>query len=134
MMTAPVPTPDSVLRLCAAAAPRSPVLFVLVGVQVIAFAVGLSAVLRHGAPVNLYLSRGLMPARVNDGADPFVSPMQPLVLKVADLARGEWWRLLTYALVHYGLLHLLMNLYGHFALGTLVERMFGSIRFLVLYV
>src|SRR5438132_13041397 len=62
-----------------------------------------------------------------------ISPLQPLVLSVADLAQGQWWRLLTYGLVHYGLLHLGMNLYGHLALGRLVERMFGSARFLVLY-
>jgi len=34
-------------------------------------------------------------------------------------------------LFHFGGLHLAMNLYGHFALGRLVERMYGSVRFLV---
>jgi membrane associated rhomboid family serine protease len=109
---------------------RSPVLFTLVAAQVIVFIFGLAIVLREKAPLNQYLGSGVMPGQF--GQRP-ISPMQPLVLSVADLAQGQWWRLLTYGLVHYGLLHLGMNLYGHFALGRLVERMYGSVRFLVLY-
>jgi membrane associated rhomboid family serine protease len=111
---------------------RSPVLFTLVAAQVIVFIFGLAIVLRDKAPINQYLGSGLMPGQI-EHRPALVSPMQPLVLTVADLAQDQWWRLLTYGLVHYGLLHLGMNLYGHFALGRLVERMYGSVRFLVLY-
>ncbi len=108
---------------------RSPVLFTLVAVQAFVFILGLAVVMRDDAPLNIYLSRGVMPNQFGQAT----SPMEPLVLSVRDLARGEWWRLLTYALVHYGALHLLMNLYGHLALGRLIERMYGSARFLALY-
>jgi membrane associated rhomboid family serine protease len=57
-----------------------------------------------------------------------------LELWVPGLALGQWWRLVSYALVHFGGLHLAMNLYGHVALGPIVERMYGSVRFLALYV
>jgi hypothetical protein len=49
------------------------------------------------------------------------------------VAAGEWWRLLTYALVHGGALHLLCNSLGHRALGPPIERMIGSVRMLVLW-
>ena len=95
-----------------------------------AFAAGLALVLHRNGALNVYLKSGLMAAPVGLASG---SPMEPLVLKVPELAAGQWWRLLTYALVHYGLLHLAMNVYGHIALGGLVERMFGSVRFLLLY-
>jgi membrane associated rhomboid family serine protease len=49
------------------------------------------------------------------------------------LGRNEWWRLLTTCFVHIGFIHLAMNMYALYVLGPLVERMFGSVRFLALY-
>src|SRR5262249_42970112 len=49
------------------------------------------------------------------------------------LARGQWWRLLTYCFVHGGLLHIVLNMYFLYAVGPMVERMFGPLRFLALY-
>ena len=50
------------------------------------------------------------------------------------VAHGEWWRMLTAAFLHYGPLHLLMNMYGLYLAGTLLERVIGRWRFLLLYV
>ncbi len=47
--------------------------------------------------------------------------------------RDGWWRLVSYAFVHGSLLHLAMNMFGLFALGRLAESMWGSMRFLILY-
>lgn len=47
---------------------------------------------------------------------------------------GQWWRLLTSMFVHGGLLHILFNMAVLLQAGRLVERMFGSARFLALYV
>jgi membrane associated rhomboid family serine protease len=52
---------------------------------------------------------------------------------LGDLLRGEWWRLLTCAFTHAGLLHLGMNMYVLFSFGPLLERMWGHYRFLALY-
>jgi membrane associated rhomboid family serine protease len=46
---------------------------------------------------------------------------------------GDWWRLLTSAFMHYGPFHLLMNMYGLYFAGTLLERAIGHWRFLLLY-
>jgi membrane associated rhomboid family serine protease len=49
------------------------------------------------------------------------------------LAAGEWWRLVTPVLVHGSLLHLLFNMYFLYLVGPLVEQLYGSFRFVVLY-
>src|SRR5512133_466311 len=50
--------------------------------------------------------------------------------KIAD---GEWYRLLTGAFLHGGLLHILFNMYALYILGQLLEPAFGAPRFLALY-
>ena len=46
-----------------------------------------------------------------------------------DFQQGEYWRLVTVALVHGGLLHLGFNLYSLHLLGTPVESYYGRFRF-----
>jgi rhomboid protease GluP len=46
---------------------------------------------------------------------------------------GEWWRLLTAGFLHGGLLHILMNSWVLFDLGTQTEENFGTSRYLVVY-
>lgn len=60
----------------------------------------------------------------------------PLMLgaKEGDLIRqGQLWRLITPMLLHGSLLHIGFNMYFLFSLGTGLERRFGHLRFLVLY-
>lgn len=47
---------------------------------------------------------------------------------------GEPWRLATYALLHGGLLHLLMNTWVLVQLGPAIERRFATARFVGIYV
>jgi len=44
------------------------------------------------------------------------------------------WRLVTYAFLHAGFLHLFMNLWGLLLLGPIIERLTGTLAFLVIYV
>lgn len=46
---------------------------------------------------------------------------------------GQWWRLVTSTFVHGGWLHIGFNMLVLWQVGRLVERMFGSARFLALY-
>lgn len=46
---------------------------------------------------------------------------------------GEWWRVISSMFLHIGLLHLFMNMLALYYLGVLLERIFGSSRFLVIY-
>lgn len=55
-------------------------------------------------------------------------------LAASDLfQRGQWWRLLTYAFVHVGGFHLLVNMASLFMLGPMLERLWGRWQYLTLY-
>ncbi len=51
-----------------------------------------------------------------------------------EFRHGEAWRALTSTFVHYGIVHLGMNLYGMYQLGCMVESWYGSAQFLAVYV
>ena len=46
---------------------------------------------------------------------------------------GQFWRVATSAFVHIGFLHLMMNCYVLWDVGPLVEKLFGSRKFIVVY-
>ena len=46
---------------------------------------------------------------------------------------GEWWRFITPVFLHIGFMHLAMNTLALYFLGMEVERIFGNLRFLVIY-
>ncbi len=49
------------------------------------------------------------------------------------IIEGEWWRIISSMFVHIGFLHLFMNMLAVYYLGSIVERIFGSARFLFIY-
>jgi rhomboid protease GluP len=49
-------------------------------------------------------------------------------------AEGEWWRCITYAFAHGGLIHLAFNMMVLYQIGPMVEEEIGTVRFLILYV
>ena len=49
------------------------------------------------------------------------------------IALGQWWRLVTAGFLHGGLLHILMNSWALFDLGSSVEDLLGASRMLVIY-
>ncbi|MER7002940.1 rhomboid family intramembrane serine protease [Dactylosporangium sp. NPDC000555] len=49
------------------------------------------------------------------------------------VADGEWYRLFTAMFLHYGLVHLLLNMWAIWVLGRPLEAALGRLRFLALY-
>lgn len=49
------------------------------------------------------------------------------------IIEGDWWRFITPIFLHIGFLHLLMNTLALYYLGTVVERIYGNVRFLIIY-
>jgi membrane associated rhomboid family serine protease len=68
--------------------------------------------------------------RFADGANPFE---QLMALSPFGLAHGRIWTLVSYVLLHDGLLHLLFNLLGLYFIGREVAPLLGFSRFLQFY-
>ncbi|MBV8079065.1 MAG: rhomboid family intramembrane serine protease, partial [Actinobacteria bacterium] len=52
---------------------------------------------------------------------------------VAGVAHGDWWRLISAAFLHYGPLHLGLNMLSLYFAGSLLEQVIGRWRYLVVY-
>jgi membrane associated rhomboid family serine protease len=52
---------------------------------------------------------------------------------LAGVANGEWWRLITSAFLHEGVVHLAVNMLSLFFCGRILEMVIGRWRFLTLY-
>ena len=59
-----------------------------------------------------------------------ISPLYETV----DIRRGQLWRLLTSALPHGDIMHLVFNVYWIWVFGALIERIFGHARTLGIFV
>jgi rhomboid protease GluP len=46
---------------------------------------------------------------------------------------GEWWRLFTSLFIHFGVVHLILNMTALLVFGPLVERLYGSVNYLLIY-
>jgi rhomboid protease GluP len=46
---------------------------------------------------------------------------------------GQWWRLLTSMFTHYGLMHLLLNMWALFQAGHFVEKLLGRTSYALMY-
>ena len=49
------------------------------------------------------------------------------------VARGDWWRLVTSGFLHFGLLHIALNMFVLYQLGRLMEPLIGLVRFAMVY-
>ncbi len=90
------------------------------------FVLMLMAQMRRGEPMSLFGSfSGELLVRFGSG----------LSRPVAELRTGgEWWRMVTPIFLHGSLLHFFFNSFLLLQLGPLVEHLYGTRRFWVLYV
>ena len=56
-----------------------------------------------------------------------------LLLDKPLVAAGQYWRLLTVALLHESVIHLAFNMYALYLVGPVVERIYGWKLFIVIY-
>ncbi|NLJ41448.1 MAG: rhomboid family intramembrane serine protease [Clostridiales bacterium] len=49
------------------------------------------------------------------------------------IAMGQYWRMLTAMFLHVGLLHLFFNSYALYIYGPVVEKLFGKVKFIIIY-
>jgi len=47
--------------------------------------------------------------------------------------QGQWWRIFSAGFLHQGLLHIALNMFALYQVGTLVEYLMGARRMLLLY-
>jgi membrane associated rhomboid family serine protease len=66
-----------------------------------------------------------------NGRDPSVYSMG--AMQGYSVATGEYWRMLTSAFLHAGLLHLGMNMLALYLFGPVAERVLGTGRFVATY-
>ena len=53
---------------------------------------------------------------------------------VAGVAHGEWWRLITSMFLHANILHIAVNMWSLYIVGSFLEHAIGRWRFVLLYV
>jgi len=55
------------------------------------------------------------------------------VYRGLGVGEGEWYRIVTAGFLHYGIIHLALNMYALWILGSAVEHLGGRLRFGVIY-
>jgi membrane associated rhomboid family serine protease len=83
-----------------------------------------------GVNVAVFLVNLLQGARLNDNGGRLFEDWGLYGPAVAD---GDWWRLITAAFLHGGIIHLAFNMYFLWLVGQPMEAMIGRWRFLALY-
>ncbi len=100
---------------------ESPVTYVILGANVLLFAVSLITTMRGSQSLNLF---GGISGLVLDR----LGACRPL-----PYLQGQWWRLVMAIFLHGSVLHIAMNSWVLMDIGPQVEAVYGSARYLFLY-
>lgn len=72
------------------------------------------------------------------GANPLTNNQSPLFFRLAQIPllvhAGQWWRVFTAGFLHFGVLHIGLNMLALLVFGAELERGLGRWRFLAVYV
>lgn len=101
---------------------ESPVTYVVLGINILLFGVSLLATMRNSQALNLF-------GGINGFVLDRLGACRPL-----PFMEGEWWRLIMPVFLHGNLLHIAMNSWVLMDVGPLVEEVYGSARYLFLYI
>ena len=87
--------------------------------------------------VLIALNVGIWLLTLSLGAGVLRAPSESLLLwggnAASEIQRGEIWRLASATFLHNGVMHVLMNMFGLYYAGILVERIYGTRQFLLIY-
>jgi len=116
--------------------PARPVLTqILIAVNVAVFLVGL-ALDRRGAfggnGGTLHDHFALMAKLFQNGNDFYLKHYPGT--ETVGVGGGQWYRMVTSGFLHYGIIHLALNMYALWVLGRAVENLGGRLRFAIVYV
>jgi rhomboid protease GluP len=71
------------------------------------------------------------------GVNPIEPTIEQLLVWGANFGpltlSGQYWRLLSCAFIHIGIVHLALNMWVLYSIGSLVERLFGNVHFILVY-
>lgn len=87
---------------------------------------GLGGLLGSSTPLHLWGAIVVQPTQFTDAEG-------QIVATVDGIAGGEYHRLFTSMFLHFGLIHLLMNMWALWVLGRTLEAALGPARYLALY-
>jgi rhomboid protease GluP len=93
-----------------------------------------------GANIFLFVLMVLQGIRSGQGLSTVLNPGGYLLIHAGAqywplvLSEGEWWRCITYAFTHGGLIHLAFNMMVLYQVGPMIEEEIGTIRFVILYI
>lgn len=135
-VTDPTPTTDAPRQpsVFEALVLRTPVTSILIAVNVVVAIVAiLSAATVSWTSIGDAAIGGSTPLHLWGALIPRPTRFTDVGVSVAGVAGGEYWRLLTSMFLHFGLLHLALNMYALFAIGPLLEVTYGRARYLALY-
>jgi rhomboid protease GluP len=100
---------------------RPVVIPILIFVNALVFLVTMAVAVRNGTPFLDFLNRGDQNTLHQFGA-----------MTTTDIAKGQWWRLVSCCFIHFGLMHLCFNMLSLY-LSRRIESMWGPMRFTILY-
>ena len=108
----------------------------LIGLNVFVYVVELALGSSADGTDNWLFNHGALVANgVYQNGQLFPIPVHQVVqgLPLVGVAHGEWWRLITSAFLHYGPLHLGINMLSLYFAGSILEQVIGRWRYLLLY-
>jgi membrane associated rhomboid family serine protease len=103
---------------------------VLMGANVAVFVIGLLTVLSGGHAAD-YLSGSVTQFHMSWASAPYISGNQFFL--TGGVGHGEPYRLVTSGFVHFGIIHLAVNMYSLWILGRAAEQYAGRLAFGLIY-
>lgn len=102
---------------------RSYVTYSIIGINIIMFIISVLLSMKSPIPPSSYIMDIDNYTLVTLGAkyNPFI-------------IQGQWYRLFTCMFLHGGLIHVAVNMYSLYSLGTLVERLYGKYKYILVYI